>query len=302
VLRTKNIDCAYPSKKQMSLRIIVLIKQVPDTTAVSSKAMKPDGTLNRAALPAVFNPEDLNALEMALDLRERCTGSVCALTMGPPAAAEILRESLFRGVDRAVLLTDRAFAGADTLATSYALSRAVQTIGGYDIILCGRQAIDGNTAQVGPQVAEKLGINQITYVERIESAGSGAITAWREIEQGRELVKAGLPVLLTVVATANTPRPPSVKNIMKYKKAQAPCELREPAREEGLRARGLLIEQWDAGRIGADPGLCGLAGSPTRVKKIQNVVLKGKGFKQFEPGEAGIHDLLQELIADYAFD
>lgn len=286
----------------MSLRIIVLIKQVPDTTAVSSKAMKPDGTLNRAALPAVFNPEDLNALETALEIKERCTGIICVLTMGPPAAAEILRESLYRGADRAVLLTDRAFAGADTLATSYVLSRAIQTIGDYDIILCGRQAIDGNTAQVGPQVAEKLGINQLTYVERIDRISQSAIAAWREIEQGRELVESGLPVLLTVTATANIPRPPSVKNIMKYKKAKAPGELPDPSLEERLRSRGLLIEQWDAARIGVDPLLCGLAGSPTRVKKIQNVVLQGKGFKQFEPSEAGIQDLLQELIADYAFD
>ncbi|MCP4716296.1 MAG: electron transfer flavoprotein subunit beta/FixA family protein, partial [Deltaproteobacteria bacterium] len=152
----------------MSLSIVVLIKQVPDTTAVTSKAMKADGTLNRAALPAVFNPEDLNALEMALQIRDNYGGSVWALSMGPPKAADILREALFRGVDRAVLITDRAFAAADTLATSYVLARAVQKIDAVDLVLCGRQAIDGNTAQVGPQLADKLGINQLTYVEKIE--------------------------------------------------------------------------------------------------------------------------------------
>lgn len=284
------------------MRIIVLIKQVPDTTAFSAQAMKPDGTLNRSALPAVFNPEDLSALELALRLREAHGGSVCALTMGPTAAAEILREALYRGVDRAVLLTDRAFAGADTLATSYALSRAVAAIGDYDLILCGRQAIDGNTAQVGPQVAEKLGINQLTYVERVERLTETEITVWREVDHGRELAAARLPVLLTVLPTAAVPRPPSVRKIMRYKKARAQAELSDPSQAETLAGRGLLIEQWDAARIGADPSRCGLAGSPTRVKKIHPVVLKASGFKRFEPDEAGVRALLEELIAAYAFD
>ena len=286
----------------MSYHIIVLIKQVPDTTAVSSKAMKEDGTLNRAALPAVFNPEDLNALEMALEIKEQHGASVCALTMGPPSAAEILREALFRGADRAVLLTDRRFAGSDTLATSYILSRAIKTIGTYDIIICGRQAIDGNTAQVGPQVAEKLGINQLTYAERIELLANGRMSAWREVEDGRELAESKLPVLLTVTGSSNIPRPPSVKKIMKFKKAKAPGELSEGADTEGLKARGLLIEEWNAESIEADAALCGLSGSPTRVKQIQNVVLKGKEFKKIEPTDDGIRQLLQELIADYTFD
>lgn len=280
----------------MALNVIVLIKQVPDTTAVSSKAMKEDGTLNRAALPAVFNPEDLNALEMALEIKERHGGSVCALTMGPPAAAEIVREALYRGADRAILLTDRCFAASDTLATSYVLAQAVKTIGSYDIILCGRQAIDGNTAQVGPQVAEKLGINQLTYVEHIDRIADGKIAAWREIEEGKELAETKLPVLLTVIATANIPRPPSVKKIMSYKNAKAPSEPRQDSEQ------GSLIEEWNAESIGVDPSLCGLSGSPTRVKKIQNVVLKGKEFKKIEPTSDGIKQLLQELIADYTFD
>jgi len=284
------------------MQIIVLIKQVPDTTAVSAKAMKPDGTLNRAALPAIFNPEDLCALELALMLRDHGVGSVCAMTMGPPAAAEILREALYRGVDRAILLTDRLFAGADTLATSYVLARAISTIGDYDLILCGRQALDGNTAQVGPQVAEKLGINQLTYVERIEQITDTDLEVWREIEQGRERVKARLPVLLSVVPSAVTVRPPSAQRIMKYKKARALSELSDPSQADVLAARGLLIEQWDAGRIGADPARCGLAGSPTRVKKIQSVVLKSTGFKQFDPDARGVRRLLEELLASYAFD
>jgi len=286
----------------MSYRIIVLIKQVPDTTAVSAKAMKADGTLNRAALPAVFNPEDLNALEMALEIREQHGGSVCAVTMGPPSAAAILREALFRGADRAVLVTDRRFAGSDTLATSYILSRAIRTIGGFDIVLCGRQAIDGNTAQVGPQVAEKLGINQLTYIEKIERLAGADITAWREIEDGRELAAAKLPVLLTVAGAANTPRPPSVKKIMKYKNARAASELSGTEHGESLKSRGLLLEELNAEAVGADPALCGLSGSPTRVKKIENVVLKGKTFKKIEPSAEGIRLLLEELIADYTFD
>ncbi|MDE6424280.1 MAG: electron transfer flavoprotein subunit beta/FixA family protein, partial [Muribaculaceae bacterium] len=152
----------------MSLNIIVLAKQVPDTRNVGKDAMKADGTVNRAALPAIFNPEDLNALEQALRLKEANPGSkVTILTMGPARAAEIIREGMFRGADGGIVLSDRAFAGSDTLATSYAISAAIRKIGDYDIIIGGRQAIDGDTAQVGPQVAEKLGLPLITYAEEI---------------------------------------------------------------------------------------------------------------------------------------
>ena len=200
----------------MGYQIIVLIKQVPDTTAVTSKAMKDDGTLNRTALPAVFNPEDLNALEMALQIKDQYGGSVVAVTMGPPSAAEILRDALYLGADRVILLTDIVFAASDTLATSYVLSCAIRKIGSFDLIMCGRQAIDGNTAQVGPQVAEKLGMNQMTYVEAIENVTSRAITAWRSIEEGKELVESSLPVLMTVTDTAAIPLPQSVKRIRKF--------------------------------------------------------------------------------------
>src|SRR5512136_3005145 len=159
----------------MPYHSVVLVKQVPDTAHISGRAMKEDGTVNRAALPAVFNPEDLNALEMALQVRDQYGGRVTVLTMGPPRAAEILREALFRGADRVVLLTDRRTAGSDTQATSYVLACAVQKIGDCDLVFCGRQAIDGDTAQVGPQVAEKLGFPQITYAEAIQSLDGGQI-------------------------------------------------------------------------------------------------------------------------------
>jgi electron transfer flavoprotein beta subunit len=209
------------------LRVVVLVKQVPDTANVTGEAMKEDGTVNRAALPAVFNPEDLNALEEALRLRERYGGRVSVLTMGPPAAAQVLREALYRGADEVVLLSDKRFAAADTLATSYALAQAVRCLGEVDLVLCGRQAIDGDTAQVGPQVAEKLGLPQITCVSRIgdvdgpPGASAGGITATRSIEGGYETLRAALPALLTVTSEANDPRPPSVKLVLTYKNAAA---------------------------------------------------------------------------------
>ena len=173
----------------MSLKIVVLAKQVPDTRNVGKDAMKADGTINRAALPAIFNPEDLNALEQALRLKDAHPGStVTVLTMGPGRAADIIREGLFRGADNGYLLTDRAFAGADTLATSYALATAIRKIGNCDIIIGGRQAIDGDTAQVGPQVAEKLGLTQITYAEEILEVGDGKIKVKRHIDGGVETV------------------------------------------------------------------------------------------------------------------
>src|SRR5512143_1015540 len=161
---------------------IVLVKQVPDTRRVTGEAMTRDGTMNRGALPAIFNPEDLNALEMALQIKERHGGTVTVITMGPPKAADILRESLWRGADRVILLTDRRFAGADTLATSIALRQAIEKLDRYDLILAGRQAIDGDTAQVGPQTAEKLGIPQVTYAESVLEIADGAVTVERVLD------------------------------------------------------------------------------------------------------------------------
>src|SRR6056297_1954183 len=179
------------------LNIIVLAKQVPDTRNVGKDAMKADGTVNRAALPAIFNPEDMNALEQALRIKDQFPESkITILTMGPGRAAEIVREGLYRGADDGVLLTDRAFAGSDTLATSYAISSAIKSIKDYDLIVCGRQAIDGDTAQVGPQVAEKLGIPQVTYAEEVVSVKNNVIEVKRRLESGVETVKGKMPLVI----------------------------------------------------------------------------------------------------------
>ena len=286
----------------MSFAIVVLIKQVPDMTAVAHSAMRDDGTLDRGALPAVFNPGDRNALEMALAVKDLFGATVTALTMGPARAAGVLREALYMGTDRAILLTDRRFAGSDTLATSHVLSRAVKQLGAFDLILCGRQAIDGNTGQVGPQVAEMLDINQLTCVDRIEQLDDAKCSCWREVETGRELAESKLPVLITVNSGANTPRPFSAKRIMRFKKALAPAELAPGASADGLAGRGLLIEQWDAGRLGIDAALCGLSGSPTQVIKIDSVAPAGRPYKKIQPDDQGIRELLEELIADFTFD
>ena len=208
----------------MALKIVVLAKQVPDTRNVGKDAMTAEGTVNRAALPAIFNPEDLNALEQALRLKEQHPGStVGVLTMGPPRAGEIIRQGLYRGADTGWLLTDRLFAGADTLATSYALATAIKKIGDVDIVIGGRQAIDGDTAQVGPQVAQKLGLNQVTYAEEV-SVEDGVATVKRLIDGGVETVQAPLPVVITVNGSAAPCRPQNAKLVMKYKRATCPME------------------------------------------------------------------------------
>ena len=203
------------SRKEVHLgyNCVVLVKQVPDTKRITGEAMNEDGTVNRGALAAIFNPEDLNALELALDIKDKYGGKITVVTMGLPAAGDILRESLYRGADEAVLVTDRRCAASDTLATSYILSCAVKKLDA-DIVLCGRQAIDGDTAQVGPQLAEKLGIPQITYVETVLKLKGKEITAHRNIGNGWQDVKANLPVLLTVTGEANEPRVPGAKMMM----------------------------------------------------------------------------------------
>jgi electron transfer flavoprotein beta subunit len=294
----------------MTYNCVVLVKQVPDTANITGKAMKENGTVNRAALPAIFNPEDLNALEMALQVKEQYGGSVTVLTMGPPRAAEILREALYRGADRVILLTDRKTAGSDTLATSYALQCAVEKIGAYDLVLCGRQAIDGDTAQVGPQVAEKLGLPQITYAEAVESLDGREVVVRRAFPLGTETVKGALPCLLTVVESANEPRPPSARRVVSNKLAAIPQEYpallekwpefeTEEALDEYLAARGLKIAVWSGEDVGVDYDRVGLSGSPTKVLKIDSVVLGAEGSKAFEASEAGISVLVQELVEDY---
>lgn len=287
----------------MSLKIVVLAKQVPDTRNVGKDAMKADGTVNRAALAAIFNPEDLNALEQALRLKDAHPGStVTLLTMGPGRAAEIIREGLYRGADGGYLLTDRAFAGADTLATSYALSMAIRKIKDYDLIVCGRQAIDGDTAQVGPQVAEKLGLSQITYAEEIQKVEEGKITVKRRLERGVEIVEGQLPIVVTVNGTAPDCRPRNAKSVQKYKHARTVTEKQElDADYTNLYSVRpyLNLEEWSVADVEADVRLCGLSGSPTKVKKIENVIFQAKESKTLDPTDQAIDELMKELIANH---
>jgi electron transfer flavoprotein beta subunit len=298
----------------MPYHCVVLVKQVPDTANITGKAMKEDGTVNRAALPAIFNPEDLNALEMALEIVDGHGGEVTVLTMGPPRAADVLREALYRGADRAILLTDRKTAGSDTLATSYALACAVERIGrehgAVDLVLCGRQAIDGDTAQVGPQVAEKLGLPQITYAEAIEGMQNGDLTARRALPLGAETVRCTLPCLLTVSGSANRPRPPSARRMLTGKLAATPLEYAallerwpefetEEALDAYLAERGQKIAVWSAADVGADGDRVGLAGSPTKVLKVDFVTLAGGDTKEVDAGRQGLAGLFEELARDY---
>ena len=285
----------------MSLKIVVLAKQVPDTRNVGKDAMTPEGTVNRAALPAIFNPEDLNALEQALRLKESHPGTtVHLLTMAPPRATEIIREGLYRGADGGVLLTDRAFAGADTLATSYALSQAIKKMGMPDIVLCGRQAIDGDTAQVGPQVAQKLDLNQVTYVTNVDAVADGKITLTRSIDGGIERVEAPLPILLTVNGNAAPCRPRNAKLVMKFKRATAPMERPAdgniPYAEEYEKKPWLTVSQWSVADVDGDLQQCGLSGSPTKVKAVQNIVFKAKESKRLTGSDNDVESLVKELL------
>ena len=299
----------------MAYDCVVLAKQVPDTQRITGKVMNDDGTVNRSALPAIFNPEDLNALELALEIKDRFGGKVTVVTMGLPGATRMLREALYRGADEAVLVTDIRCAASDTLATSYILSCAVRKIK-HDIVLCGRQAIDGDTAQVGPQLAEKLGLPQITYIEALEHLQDRTIQVRRNIGNGWQSVKAQLPVLLTVVGEANAPRVAAAKRLMKYKKARTTgevvgeikainpnaveAEIKElsETRCTALKARGLLVEQWNLDHLEADLTWCGRNGSPTKVHRIQSVVLTAKESKEIEPTDDGIAAMIHELIDD----
>ena len=297
-------------------QIVVLAKQVPDTHNVGKDAMKEDGTINRAALPAIFNPDDLKALEMALackdTLKDKMNVKVTILTMGPSRSAEIIRESMFRGADNGIVVSDKRFAGSDTLATSYALSAAVKKLGKADIVFSGRQAIDGDTAQVGPQVAEKLEIPQITYAEELVELTNDDITIKRRLDRGVETVKANFPVLITVHGNANDCRPRHAKLLITNKKACSVSEVLERQRStdngqqtlstisdmEALWAKKpyLKIEEWTADDINPDFARLGLTGSPTKVKSIENVVLTSKENKKINNSESEINELMKELI------
>ena len=274
------------------MRIIVLAKQVPDTRNVGKDAMKEDGTINRGALPAIFNPEDLNALEQALRIKDKFPGTtITMLTMGPGRAAEIIREGMFRGADNGYLLTDRSFAGADT----------------FDIIIGGRQAIDGDTAQVGPQVAEKLGLPQVTYAEEIMKIENSKITIRRGIAGGVETVEAPMPLLITVNGSAAECRPRNAKLVQKYKRALGVQEKAEitkagqplPYEDDYKQYPYLNIEEWSVADVDADVVQCGLSGSPTKVKTIQNIVFQAKESKVISSADGEIDDLMKELIENH---
>ena len=283
----------------MKLKIVVLAKQVPDTRNVGKDAMTAEGTVNRAALPAIFNPEDLNALEQALRIKDQNPGStVGILTMGPPRAGEIIRQGLYRGADEGWLLTDRKSAGADTLATSYFLAKGIEKIGNVDIVIGGRQAIDGDTAQVGPQVAQKLGLNQVTYAEEVVKIEDGKATIRRHIDGGVETVETPLPVLITVNGSAAPARPCNAKLVMKYKYATCPMERKgdEPWSSLYETRPYLTLGQWSIADCGADYDQCGLAGSPTKVKTGQNIVFQAKESKTLTGSDNDVESLVKELL------
>ncbi len=279
-------------------KIVVLAKQVPDTANVTGDAMKPDGTVNRAALPAIFNPEDLNALEMGLSIGEKLGFEVHVVTMGPPKAVEILKHALYMGADSVRLISDRRFAAADTLATSYVLSEAVKKLGDVQLVLAGRQAIDGDTAQVGPQVAEKIDFNQITYVTELKEVAADYIVVERDGETRSETIRTGFPVLLTVTAAANTPRFPNAARMLRFFRAGLESDF---SREEVKAARGAgrVIPVWTLDGMGLDPARCGLNGSPTKVHKIKSITLKGTDLQLFEGNKAGIQELVRNIVKDY---
>ncbi len=226
------------------LKIVVCIKQVPDTTEIKLDPVK--GTLIRDGVPSIMNPDDKGALEQALQLKDQFGAEVTCITMGPPQAEAIIREAYAMGIDKGILVSDRRFGGADTLATSYTLSQALKNVE-YDIILAGRQAIDGDTAQVGPQIAEQLDLPQITYVENVEFDGAKKMTVTRNVEEGHEILEVELPCMLTFLASSYEPRYMNIRGIMEtYEKE---------------------VTVWNADSFPTDPARLGLKGSPTSVKK-----------------------------------
>jgi len=279
----------------MPYEIVCLMKQVPDTRDITSDVLREDGTVNRQALPAVINPDDLFALEMALGVKDLCGGKITVLSMGPPAAVEVLREALSRGADKAALLTDKRFAGADTLATSHVLEKAVRKSGPFDLVFCGRQAIDGDTAQVGPQLAEKLNIPQVTFAEAIESIEGDEIVIRRIIDGGHERVQGKLPLLITVTNTGEKPRPPAAKRLMFWKKGKTLLGVEHGEERDRLANKGLLIPLWDLEELGCPANICGFQGSATWIKSVESVKLKAPESQCFDLSDQGINSLINEL-------
>lgn len=277
------------------MKIVVCIKQVPDTKG--GVVFNPDGTLNRGAMLTIMNPDDKAGLEAALRIKEQTGAEVIVLTMGLPKADDVLREAMAMGADRGILVTDRVLGGADTWATSQTLAGAVRSLD-YDLIITGRQAIDGDTAQVGPQVAQKLGLNQVTYAEEVLKVEDGKATIRRHIDGGVETVVAPLPVLITVNGSAAPARPCNVKRVMKYKYATCPMERKgdEPWSDLYETRPYLTLGQWSIADCGADYDQCGLAGSPTKVKAVQNIVFQAKESKTLTGSDADVESLVKELL------
>jgi electron transfer flavoprotein beta subunit len=295
----------------MSVHSIVMVKQVPDTANISGQVMREDGTVNRGKLPAIFNPEDKVALELALRVRDQYGGKVSVVTMGPPKASDLLRECLYMGADAACLVSDRKFAGADTLATSYVLAAAIRKIGEFDIVFAGRQAIDGDTAQVGPQTAEKLDIPQITYAEEVMDLKKGTITVKRRIDGGHEVLECQLPVLITVIKEAAVARPFKAKRVMAFKNARTLLELEKMTESNSLLyiddlkdeyiSKELYMDTFTLDDLEVEVERCGLAGSPTKVHKVDYVILAGGEHEQFEPSKEGMGLLVDKLMTDHIF-
>jgi len=288
-----------------ALKIIVLAKQVPDTRNVGPDAMKPDGTVNRGKLPTIFNPDDLHALELALNIKDRYPGTeVTILTMGPKRAADIIREGYYRGADHGVMISDRRFGGADTLATSYTLVKAIEKLAPFDLILGGRQAIDGDTAQVGPQCAEKLNLPQITYVEHIESITENEIIAKRRLDKGVETLSSFLPCLMTVHESSPQCRSREAKRVMQYKYARTSTELNSKSTDQLIhelheKRPYLTIPEWGVEDIGAEMGKIGLPGSPTKVKSVESIVLTSDENKVLKDTDEDIELMIKELINNH---
>lgn len=285
------------------LKIVVLSKQVPDTRNVGPDAMKPDGTVNRVVLPTIFNPDDLHALEFGLQLKDKIPGTeVIILTMGPKRAADIVREGYYRGADKGIMVSDRRFGGADTLATSYTLAMAIKKIGNVDMVLSGVQAIDGDTAQTGPQTAEKIGFPQVTYIEELIDISENKITVKRRLEKGVETVRTSVPVLMTVAGSFDGCRSRNVKSLLKYKYARTNTELKREAEyiKELVENRAYLhIPEWNVEDINAEMEKIGLSGSPTKVKNVENIVMTASVTKELDDSQESVDIVIKELIESH---
>jgi len=278
-------------------KIVVLAKQVPDTENVGDEAMKEDGTVNRSKLPAIFNPEDLNALEMGLNIREKLGGTVTVISMGPPGAKDILKHSLYMGADDVYLISDKKFAASDTLATSYVLAGTVKYLGNVDLVLGGTQAIDGDTAQVGPQTAEKLDFNQITYVEDLIECTDEHVMVQRDGEKQKEKIKTSYPLLMTVTGNSNDPRYPDCREMLKYFRADLETEFDEEEKKQAQK-NDWIIPILSADELGLDEERCGLSGSPTQVANIDNIQLSGGDLEMYADEDDSIQDLVKDIMKE----